>query len=178
MVDFRRACIEFNKGIYDVPKRDNQIKEMWPEAIHTNKLKQYLNFWKISMNSSSGGGLALAVSKSSVVQKWWQGKYKKMGHPESYQHQQLYCFNFKGVLVHTKFKRFSLYLQYFAFYFFSYFSSSSGSVLSQPPQFAAAWPWSSQYHQNSDWESPGGGRTNIVKLFRYELQPKIKNGGW
>lgn len=35
----------------------------------TSRLKQYFNFWKMSMNSSSGGGRAFAVSKSSVFER-------------------------------------------------------------------------------------------------------------
>lgn len=48
-----------------------QIQGEKKHEPHTSKLKQYLNFWKMSTNSSSGGGRALAVSKSSVVTRQW-----------------------------------------------------------------------------------------------------------
>ena len=35
-------------------------------VLHTNKLKESLNFWNISMKSLAGGGLALMVSIPSV----------------------------------------------------------------------------------------------------------------
>lgn len=70
-------------------------------------------------------------------------------------------------------KRISFYLQHFAFCFSSYFSSSSGSAPLQPPQSAAAWPWSSQCRRNSDWGSPEGRRIKFVEPFGYELQPEV-----
>lgn len=76
-------------------------------------------------------------------------------------------------LVRIPRKRISFYLQHFAFCFSSYFSSSSGSAPLQPPQSAAAWPWSSQCRRNSDWGSPEGRRTKFVEPFGYELQPEV-----
>lgn len=76
---------------------------------------------------------------------------------------------------------FFFYLQHFAFYFSS-FSSSSGSAPWQPRPSAAAWPWSSRCHQNSDWGWPGGGRGSRVRASLVS-RPWVKHregeeGGW
>lgn len=106
------------------------------------------------MNSSSTGGLALAVSKSSVVQGKKTTMFSGPNLRNCLQKKYLVFFN----------------LQRFAFYFSSYFSSFSGSARWRPPQSAAAWPWSSQCRQSSDWGSPDGGKAKFVKLFELQLE--------
>lgn len=69
MAAFKRACSEIKEGICYVAGIRPQGEKKHERKPHTSKLKQYLSFWKMSTNSSSGGGRALAVSKSSVVMK-------------------------------------------------------------------------------------------------------------
>lgn len=65
-----------------------------------------------------------------------------------------------------------LHLQHSAFCFSS-FSSSSGSAPSQLLQSAAALPWSSQCHRNSDWGSPELRENWFVMPLGNILQPRV-----
>ena len=61
----KNAWTNFQGGKELIYKFLNQIK-FCSRDIHTSKLKANLNFWKISIKSSAGGGLALIVSIPSV----------------------------------------------------------------------------------------------------------------
>lgn len=130
--------------------------EKWPDWIHTSRLKQYLNFWKISMNSCSGGGRAFAVSKSSGIQKWWYTKDNSV----ILTHTCVISIR-KSYFCKYHLQKKTFYLQSFAFYFSFYFSSSDSAPLLPLPS-AAAWPWSPQCPQNSDWGFPEEGRTLLL----------------
>lgn len=124
---------------------------MWNTRIgsHTRRQKQYLNFWKISMNSSSCGGLAFSASKLSGVKKTKQNKTVMMS-----QHN----------MTPQRDYSISFYLQRFVFCFSSSSSSSSGSAPLQHLQFAAVCPWSSQCRQSSDWGWPEEKQSSFIWL--------------